>query len=100
MKKITKKIVVNILKQVLDPELGISIYDLGLIYEITVKGSHVDILMTLTTIGCPLFAVIEEDVRKALLQTSGIKKVSINLTFEPPWSMEMMSEEAKILLGM
>lgn len=82
-----------------DPELGVSLVDLGLIYEIDVEGDHVEILMTLTTIGCPLFSMIEEDVLFAIRKIDGVKHVKINLTFDPPWGPEKMSDEAKEALG-
>lgn len=88
------------LKKVPDPELGISIVDLGLVYEVKAdKKGVVEVLMTLTTMGCPLFDLIREPVEVELMKLPGIKKVTVNLTFEPPWSVERMSEEAKVRLG-
>jgi len=89
----------NKLYDVLDPELGISIVDLGLVYEVTVDNNDVEILMTLTTIGCPLFTTIEEEVKSKVSKIEGVGGISINLTFDPPWGPEKMSEEAKIQLG-
>lgn len=89
------------LEQVLDPELNISIIDLGLVYEVTIKtDTTVFIKMTLTTLGCPLFETIEQDV-KSTLKEIGIpnEKVKLELTFDPPWSMERMSERGKAILG-
>src|SRR3990167_7032268 len=87
------------LKKVLDPELNISIIDLGLVYDINVKkNKDVKILMTLTTIGCPLFPVIENNVKSALKDLK-LKNIEIALTFDPPWSMDKMSQESKNLLG-
>lgn len=87
------------LEQVNDPELNISIVDLGLIYGIDIdKQNNVDIKMTLTTIGCPLFGLIEKEVQEKL-KTSGLNDVNIELTFDPPWTMEKMSERAKAMLG-
>ncbi len=93
--KIKKK-----LEEVLDPELNISIVDLGLVYDVNVEKSKVKILMTLTTIGCPLISLIEGEV-KSKLKELGIneKNIIVELTFDPPWSMEKMSEKAKALLG-
>jgi metal-sulfur cluster biosynthetic enzyme len=98
--KIDKKTIKNKLKQVLDPELGISIVDLGLIYEIKVEKGKVKILMTLTSVGCPLFSLIEEEVKNRLKEL-GLKEEDINLelTFDPPWTIERMSKEAKAMLG-
>ncbi|MBI5127090.1 metal-sulfur cluster assembly factor [Candidatus Roizmanbacteria bacterium] len=93
--KINKK-----LEEVLDPELNISIVDLGLVYDVIVDKSKVKVLMTLTTIGCPLISLIEDEV-KSKLKELGLneKDITVDLTFDPPWSMEKMSEKAKALLG-
>jgi metal-sulfur cluster biosynthetic enzyme len=98
--KIDKKTIKNKLKQVLDPELGISIVDLGLIYEIKIEKEKVKIVMTLTTIGCPLFSLIEEEVKNRLKEL-GLKEeeIKLELTFDPPWTIERMSKEAKAMLG-
>ena len=99
--KVTEQHVRTALENVLDPELGISIVDLGLIYEIHVKeNDDVHIVMTLTTIGCPLFNVIEGDMKKQL-KNLGFEddKIDIEVVFDPPWSLERMSENAKAMLG-
>lgn len=99
--KLTPKKIKDILSDVLDPELNISIVDLGLVYETKItKNNKVTIKMTLTTIGCPLFNLIEQEI-KSKLQDHGIKEkdITITLTFDPPWSMEHISERAKALLG-
>lgn len=98
--KIDKKTIKNKLKQVLDPELGISIVDLGLIYEIKIEKEKVKIVMTLTTIGCPLFSLIEEEVKNRLKEL-GLKEeeIKLELTFDPPWTIERMSKEARAMLG-
>lgn len=98
---VTKKQVEVVLKNIPDPEIGVSLWDLGLIYEIMVdKDGNVRILMTLTTIGCPLFDLIETPIRQEVSKLSGVKKIDVELTFEPPWSMDRMSDEAKATLGM
>lgn len=100
MKTMLKKIR-DKLSEVLDPELNISIVDLGLVYDVKLnKNDKVKIVMTLTTIGCPLFSMIEEEV-KSKLKEVGIKdnKIELELTFDPPWSMDKMSERAKAMLG-
>ncbi|MEK7071307.1 MAG: iron-sulfur cluster assembly protein [Patescibacteria group bacterium] len=100
MKVVTKKQIENKLKKVLDPELNISIMDLGLVYDVAVKkNSAVLITMTLTTMGCPLFSLIEQEIQNKLYQL-GCQNVKINLTFDPPWSMEKMSDNARAQLGM
>lgn len=89
------------LKQVLDPELGVSIWDLGLVYETTVSAEGVcTITMTLTTIGCPLFGQIQKEIEDRLMEISEINEVKVDLTFDPPWTTDKMSEEAKIQLGL
>lgn len=94
-----KQRVMDTLGTVMDPELHMSITDLGLVYEVKVKDNKkTDILMTLTSLGCPLFPMIEQDIHNKLFQI-GVKDVKINLTFDPPWSMERMTERAKATLG-
>ncbi|OGI14540.1 MAG: DNA methyltransferase [Candidatus Moranbacteria bacterium RIFCSPHIGHO2_12_FULL_54_9] len=91
----------NKLKLVLDPELGVSILDLGLIYEILITEAGVcTITMTLTTIGCPLFAQIQKEIEDRVLEIPEIEDIKIELTFDPPWTVDQMSEEAKIQLGL
>ena len=97
---ITKKQVENILNEIPDPEIGISIYSLGLVYDIELdEKNNVRILMTLTSIGCPLFDQIEAPIREELGKLEEIGKVTIDLTFEPPWNPDKMNEEAKLQLG-
>ena len=97
---ITKETLINQLRNVPDPELGISIVDLGLVYDAKIDNKgNVEVLMTLTTMGCPLFDSIADPVRSELKKLKGVKDVNVELTFEPPWSPEKMSEEAKIKLG-
>lgn len=97
---ITKASVTKILKTIPDPEIGVSLVDLGLIYDITIdKIGNVDILMTLTTIGCPLFEQIAGPIREEVGKLKGAKKIEVTLTFEPPWTPDRMSEEAKAQLG-
>jgi metal-sulfur cluster biosynthetic enzyme len=88
------------LMEVIDPELGISIVDLGLIYAVEIKPAKIKLTMTLTTIGCPLFSLIEDDVRNKIKEL-GYKKsqIKIKLTFDPPWDADRMSESAKAMLG-
>jgi metal-sulfur cluster biosynthetic enzyme len=87
------------LKNVIDPELGINIVDLGLVYEIDVQGSAVRIEYTLTAMGCPLGPVIEGDMHRFLSEVPGLDRVEAELVLRPPWTPEMMSEEAKAALG-
>lgn len=87
------------LREILDPELLISIVDLGLVYDIKEEGGAVEITMTLTTIGCPLFGVIEREIKNKLQTIKGVRDVKVKLVFEPPWSMERLTEQAKATLG-
>ena len=93
----SKEDILKALKNVYDPELGLSVVDLGLIYDVSVEGDRVHILMTLTSPFCPLMAVIpkmvEDEVRRL-----GFREVEVELTFDPPWTPERMSDEAKRLL--
>jgi len=99
--RVTKKAILEKLELVLDPEMYISIVDLGLVYKVTVnKAKKVHILMTLTTMGCPLFGVIEEDIYLKLSELSIARKnITIEMTFEPPWDMSRMSKRGKAVLG-
>ncbi len=93
--------IVAALRNVFDPEIPVNIYDLGLIYEIDVKDDKsVDIEMTLTAPACPAADFIMEDVNDKVLEVEGIETVNVNLVFDPPWDKEMMTEEAKLELGM
>lgn len=97
---LTEKDVMDKLREVPDPELGISVVDLGLIYGVEIeKDGLVTVNMTLTTIGCPLFSLIAEPIKEKVGKLEGVKEVLVNLSFDPPWTPEMMSEEAKIHLG-
>jgi metal-sulfur cluster biosynthetic enzyme len=96
----TASLIKKQLKKVIDPELGISIVDLGLVYEIKINGANIYVKMTLTTIGCPLFSIIEDDIRNKIAQLGVDRdKINIELTFDPPWTMEQMSPAAKAMLG-
>lgn len=95
----TKKSILKKLKSVIDPELGVSIVDLGLVYNISVKNGIVNILMTTTTPACPLVGRIEEEIQKALRKDPRIKKLNITLTFNPPWNIDRISKIGKEKLG-
>src|SRR5262245_20262075 len=93
--------VLEALKSVVDPELGINIVDLGLVYEVAVDPSgDVDIQYTLTTMGCPIGPLIEDQMRAFLAAVPGIGEVRPEMVLRPAWSPELMSEEAKAALGM
>ncbi len=97
---LSKKLLLERLKNIPDPELGISIVDLGLVYDVKAdKEGNVEVTMTLTTMGCPLFDLIADPVRMELNKIKGVKDVTVELTFDPPWTPEKMSKEAKVKLG-
>ena len=89
------------LKTVFDPEIPVNIYDLGLIYKVDLQDEGVlNVDMTLTAPSCPAADFLVEDARQKLSSIDGINEVNIKLVFEPEWSKDMMSEEAKLELGM
>lgn len=95
-----KEKVVTAIKQVYDPEIPVDVYELGLIYEITVYPvNNVYILMTLTSPNCPSAEFIPSEVKDKIQQIQGISNVEVELTFDPPYSQDMMSEVAKLELG-
>ena len=94
------KKIIKALKSVIDPEIGISVYDLGFIYDIAVDDhNNVTIKMTLTTPGCPMMQLLLSQVECAVRSIKSINQVKIDLVFDPPWSPDRMSEQAKSKLG-
>jgi metal-sulfur cluster biosynthetic enzyme len=88
------------LRNVFDPELGINIVDLGLVYEVEIgSDGSVDITYSLTTMGCPIGPMIEDQMRQFLAPVPGVGEVRPEMVLRPPWSPEMMSDEAKAALG-
>lgn len=88
------------LMAVVDPEIGMPIVELGLVYDIVVEADNaVKITYTLTSMGCPVGPMIEAEVRQIVESLPGVGDVSLQMTFKPPWTPEMMSEEAKAALG-
>ncbi len=87
------------LRRVIDPELGLGIVDLGLVYDARVENGRATIRMTTTTPACPIGAYLVEEIRWALLDLPGIVDVDLEITYDPPWSPDRMSEAAKALLG-
>jgi FeS assembly SUF system protein len=93
--------VLDALKTVFDPEIPINIYELGLIYEIKiVENCFVNILMTLTAPNCPVAESLPVDVRNAILQIEGVKDAFVEITFDPPWDKDNLSEAALLELGL
>lgn len=93
--------VVLALKQVYDPEIPVNVYDLGLIYELNIDRNHdVRIVMTFTAPNCPMADQVIDDVKRGVELTPGVHSCEVELTFEPPWDMSLLSDEARIELGM
>ena len=96
----TEDQVLEALKNVVDPELGINIVDLGLVYDVKIdEGGDIDITYSLTTMGCPIGPMIEDQMRGFLTAVPGVGEVRPEMVIRPPWSPEMMSDEAKAALG-
>ncbi|MBR0296526.1 MAG: DUF59 domain-containing protein [Paludibacteraceae bacterium] len=92
--------VLKMLKTVFDPEIPVNIYDLGLIYKVDIQDDGVcNIDMTLTAPSCPAADFLVEDIEQKVRSVEGITKVNVNIVFEPVWTKDMMSEEAKLELG-
>ena len=87
------------MKQVEDPELGMDIVDLGLLYDVEVEGPKVKVIHSLTSMGCPAGPMIQEDIVNVASAVEGVEEVEIELTWEPPWTPDLMSEDAKFILG-
>ncbi len=93
--------IVQVLKSIYDPEIPVNIYDLGLIYEINIdKENKAEIVMTLTAPNCPVADSILLEVKESVSSIEEIKEVEVKLVFDPPWDQTMLSEEAKLELGM
>mgnify|MGYP001616771850 FL=1 len=93
--------IVKVLKGIYDPEIPVDIYELGLIYDVMVNTDYeVKILMTLTSPNCPVAESLPREVEEKVKTIENIKDVDVEITFDPPWSKDLMSEEAKLELGM
>jgi len=93
--------IVKVLKTIYDPEIPVDIYELGLIYDVFVNEDHeVKVVMTLTTPNCPVAESLPQEVQEKVKTVAGVKDAEVELTFDPAWSQELMSEEAKLALGM
>ena len=95
----TKEEVFEALKQVEDPELGMDIVDLGLLYDAEIEGSKVKVIHSLTSMGCPAGPMIQDDIRSVVSSLPDVEDVEIELTWDPPWTPDKMSEDAKFILG-
>ena len=95
----TKEEVTEALRQVEDPELGMDIVDLGLVYDVAVAGPRVKVTYSLTSMGCPAGPLIEQDIQSTIQGLPEVEAVDTELTFDPPWTPEKMSDDAKFILG-
>ena len=92
--------IITVLRTVYDPEIPVNIYELGLIYEISIsEQAEVKVLMTLTTPNCPVAESLPFEVEQKVADVKGVASSKVELTFEPPWDQEMLSDEAKLELG-
>ena len=104
MAMVTENEVIDVLKQCFDPEIPVDLWSLGLIYNIKIsknssENSNVNIIMTLTTPGCSMGNVMAMDIKSKLEMNDSVDMAEIEVTFDPPWAAEMMSEEARVKLG-
>lgn len=96
---ITRDSVIAALQTIYDPEIPVNIYDLGLIYHILIKEDRVHIIMTLTTASCPAAAFMPEEVKTVVMEMCKVNDVTVEVTYQPKWTRELMSEDAKQQLG-
>ena len=96
---IAREDVVEALHGVEDPELGMDIVELGLMYDVEVEGPKVKVIHSLTSMGCPAGPMIQEGIHDAVSQLPGVEDVEVELTWDPPWTPEKMSDDAKFILG-
>ncbi len=97
--RVKREDIIEVLKTVYDPEIPLNIYDLGLIYGIEISDDgKVHILMTLTAPGCPIADSLIYEIKDRLMQLEGVKDVDVELTFDPPWSLERITDEGKEIL--
>ena len=95
----TENEVLEALREVEDPELGMDIVELGLLYGVEVDGANVKVTHSLTSMGCPAGPMIQEGIHEAASRVPGVEHVDVELTWEPPWTPELMSDDAKFILG-
>ena len=95
-----KEKVINEIKKIYDPEIPVNIYELGLIYDVSVKQNDVKVKMTLTTPNCPVAESLPKEVKNSIMQIDGVDKVDLDLVWDPPWDKSMMSEAAKLELNL
>lgn len=96
---VTKEEIVAVLKDCYDPEIPINVWDLGLVYDIAIDDGNVGIKMTLTAPGCMMGGMIAEEVKAKVKAVNGVKDAKVDLVFDPPWTPDKMSQEAKAQMG-
>ena len=100
-KRVLEEKIVNVLKNIYDPEIPVSIYELGLIYEHKVDDNgNVKVVMTLTAPNCPVADVMPRQVKEEISYLTDVKNVEVEITFDPPWDQDMISDEARLELGL
>ena len=95
-----KEKIITEIKKIYDPEIPVNIYELGLIYDISINGNDVIVKMTLTSPNCPVAESLPKEVKDSIMDIKGINKVDLNLVWDPPWDKSMMSEAAKLELNL
>ena len=95
-----KENIIAEIKKIYDPEIPVNIYELGLIYDISIKDDNVKVKMTLTTPNCPVAESLPKEVKDSIMAIKGVKKVDLDLVWDPPWDKSMMSEAAKLELNL
>ena len=95
---ITEEQVIKCIKTVMDPEIPVNLYDLGLIYSINITSNNVSVEMTLTNPNCPVAGQMPENVGKSIQALNGIQSIEVKLVWSPPWNKDLMSEDAKLAL--
>tara|TARA_B100000214_G_C23514044_1_gene421961 strand:- start:118 stop:414 length:297 start_codon:yes stop_codon:yes gene_type:complete len=95
-----KEKVINEIKKIYDPEIPVNIYELGLIYDISIINNDVKVKMTLTTPNCPVAESLPKEVKDSIMELKEVNKVDLDLVWDPPWNKSMMSESAKLELNL
>ncbi len=95
-----KKKVIDEIKKIYDPEIPVNIYELGLIYDVSINEKNVKVKMTLTTPNCPVAESLPKEVKESIMEIEEVDKVDLDLVWEPPWDKSMMSEAAKLELNL
>ena len=96
---VTMEEIVKALKECYDPEIPVNVWDLGLIYDVSVDGEKVHVKMTLTAPGCPMHTFISQDVKEKLQSISGVNEATVEVVWDPPWTPDKMSPQVKAQLG-